>query len=212
MALNPYSTQRGAVGGVVHQNGRFGPITRLRVTPINPNTEAQQNQRNILGTVAAQWRALTIEQMLAWNAMAVILGSLTGFNLYTKVNATRITCGQAVVTDPPAQPAFGVLTCAELTASPDEIVAVDVADTLAPDKFMVYATPSYSPGKTSVDSQYRLVSVVAGHDVAADIDISADYIAKFGAPTVGKRVSVKIIPVKNGFHGVAITRVGNVVA
>src|ERR1051326_4496856 len=110
MAVSPFTTQRGAVGSVVYQNGRFGPIARERVRPVNPRTSHQQTQKNILATVASQWRGITAAQRNSFRALADRLPEiLWGFNAFTKGTAPRVTGEKAVVTDAPQPPSFGIL-------------------------------------------------------------------------------------------------------
>lgn len=215
MAKAPFVTQRGGVGGVVYQGGKFGPIARERVVPTNPQTIRQQNQRNILGTTATEWRGLTDAQRLAWRAFGAMLGTgLSAFNVYTKVNATRLTCDQAKIEDPPAlPPAFGIMLQESLVAdaSAQTVVLHNVEDTVAPDKFMIFAATPQSPGQEAKPS-FRFIKAVDGFTDAADIDISEDYIKKFGEIQEGQRIQTRIAPIKDGIRGVPLTSTTIVVA
>ena len=52
--------------------------------------------------------------------------------------------------------------------------------------------------------QFRRIAVIDGHDApAADLDLTAAYTARFGAPKVGQRVSVLITQMTDGFKAIA---------
>jgi hypothetical protein len=204
----------GSIGPIVTQGGRFGQIQRQRVTPINPKTTRQQTQRGILASVVSEWRGLTDAVRDAWEALAAqISGNLTGAMCYAKINATRVTCGQAKLETPPLPPAFGILSATGLTVNDTPLIKlVSLADTVAPDKFMIFATPPVSQGINNLNASFRLLSVVAGHDTAADVDLTDAYVAKFGAPQITQRLAVRISPVKDGFKGIPFEFTGICVA
>src|ERR1051325_9416955 len=196
----------GSVGPVVTQGGRFGQVQRQRVTPINPRSIHQQNQRGILASVASEWRGLTDAARAAWVALAnQVGGNLTGSQMYVKVNATRVTCGQAKLEVAPLPPAFGILSATGLTVNDTPLIKlVALASTVAPDKFMIEASAPVSQGINNVNAAFRLITVVAGHDAAADVDVTAAYTARFGAPAIGQRVNLRVNPVKDGFQGIPL--------
>ena len=65
--------QSGKRGLNVSQAGRYSPISRALVIPANPGTEDQLNRRQILGTMAHNWRTITEEQRLAWIEAAKLI-------------------------------------------------------------------------------------------------------------------------------------------
>lgn len=196
---------KGSVGSTVTQGGRSGAVQRLRVIPTNPQTVSQQTQRMILGTCASEWRGLSNDQRAAWEALAAQIDpNLTGFNIYVRVNATRLTCSQAKVEDAPLPVAFGVLSVEGLTSVAGVVKLLQVSDTVAPDKFMIEATAQSSQGISNRNSKFRLITVVDGAAGPADIDISAAYVAKFGALTADAAIQVRITPQTTGFKGVAL--------
>ena len=71
--------------------------------------------RDNLSRVAARWRALTETQRAAWMAAASAVkstsrlgqsGTLSGFQLFTKINCTLAQFGQDQVDAPPLRPQF----------------------------------------------------------------------------------------------------------
>jgi hypothetical protein len=162
---------KGSVGNIVTQGGRFGDVQRQRVIPVNPQTARQMTQRSILAAVASEWRGLTQTVRNGWTSLAnSVGGSLTGFNMYVKLNATRITCGQAVLAAAPANPAFGILTLGALTAdvSAQTNIIAACQTTVAADKYMVYATDPVPPGIESFGTRFRLIGIKDTADVPVE--------------------------------------------
>jgi hypothetical protein len=205
MAKALFIQQTGALGAVVYQGGRHGTITRARVIPTNPQTNLQQNVRSILAAVASEWRGLTDPVRAGWKALAAQLPSNpTGFQAYTKVNCMLVSCGMPKLEVAPLMPAFGILSSTGLVVDDTPGVKLtQVADTVAPDKFILEATPPLPAGLSSIEVLYRRLTVLAGHaGPAVDLDLTAAYSAKFGAPVAGQRVFVRITPMKDGFRGI----------
>ncbi len=192
----------------VSQNGAFGQISRALVIPGNPRTEAQLNRRQVLGTMAHNWRTITEAQRLAWNEAGKLVqsdsrlgqsGPLSGFQLYVKVNCNLQIVGEPAVTTPPAVPAFdpNVVQALELT-NPSGVVAIKLTCTGSSDAFnLVWATPPKSAGQFRSSDYYylgELPEVVSGK-----ADITALYASKFGAPAAGQKVFVRSKQVLDGY-------------
>src|SRR4051812_170938 len=58
---------RGKIGGHVLSKNRGGAYMRTKVTPINPQTADQSTVRGTLTSLSQSWRALTQNQITAWN-------------------------------------------------------------------------------------------------------------------------------------------------
>ena len=204
MAKAKFVQKSGSLGASVFQGSRNGTIERQRVIPTNPQTNRQLNARSVLAAVASEWRGLTDATRAAWAALAEQMpGNPDGFQAYVHVNATLVSCGLPKLEDPPDLPAFGILSCTGLVADDTPTVQLtQVASTVAPDKFVIEAVPPQRQGRMSVQSKYRRLATVAGHAApAADIDLTAAYLATFGAPKPGSRIFVRIAPMKDGFKG-----------
>lgn len=86
---------RGKLGGQVASKNRAGAYIRTKVTPVNPQTVAQQNIRQLFGSIASAWRSLTQAQINGWNEATEfwqrtdIFGDLkkpSGFALFQRLN------------------------------------------------------------------------------------------------------------------------------
>ncbi len=102
---------RGAIGGQVHSKNRSGNYIRARTTPVNPQSQRQNNIRAAIQFLAPRWSSvLTALQRAAWEVYANeitrtnALGAqikLTGFNDYIRSNSVLIQSGLPVVDDAP---------------------------------------------------------------------------------------------------------------
>jgi hypothetical protein len=58
----------------------------------------------------------------------------------------------------------------------------------------------------------QLLTVAGYGELAADLDLTAAYVKRFGAPQAGEKVFVRLRPVKNGFKGEPVQCVAIVAA
>lgn len=195
---------RGKINGSVASKNRSGAYVRTKVTPVNPQTVAQIAARNVLSNFSQAWSGLTQAQRDAWNASVGdfqttdIFGDLrnpTGKNLYTRLNANLVSVGLPAISVPPlpsAVPAIGI-TSVTIALGAGTYEAAFTGDD-ASVSYQVWATPGVSPGVSFVKSEYRQIGAVAGGG-GSPYDFEADYLAKYGAPAVGTKVFVKMVPV-----------------
>lgn len=194
---------RGKIGGHVASRNRSGAYLRTKVTPVNPQTLAQQMVRNRLTSLSQGWRSLTPAQRAAWDAAVSdyartdIFGNLrnpTGKNLYLRVNANLLGVGEAAISTPVAPQGTSPVVAGTLTATDTPTMTVALSGGDGTCKVQIWATAPQSAGKSFVKSEYRLI----GNDddnVASPLDIQALYSAKFGAQAAGTKVFVKLVPV-----------------
>jgi hypothetical protein len=197
---------RGKLNGHVFSKNRYGNYVRNKVTPVNPQTAAQQGIRNRLSGLSSAWAALTAAQRTAWNAAVNsfaktnIFGDLinpTGFQLHQTLNNNLLITGTAAITAPPVPAAVDAFTSISLAIAAGAATAVlTYAPAIAADhKVKVYATPGVSAGISFVKSEYRLIDVIATAD-ASPLDVKAAYLATFGAlPAAGLKVFLKVVQV-----------------
>ena len=201
--------QSGKRGLNVSQGGRCGQISRALVIPANPRTENQLNRRQVLGTMAHNWRTITEQQRIAWNTAAKTTqsrarlgqsGPLTGAQLYIKVNCNLTIVSEPTVATPPAVPAFesNVVNGIELT-NPGGVVAIKLACAGDSAAFnLVWASPPQSAGRFAVNDFYYLGELP--EIVGGKANITALYTAKFGAPAAGQKVFVRSKQMLDGYE------------
>jgi len=200
--------QSGSVGARTSSRNRSGQYVRQRAMPTQPRTPAQVNARARLTTCAAAWRGLTTGQMAAWAAFALSfttvnsLGSainLTGTQCFCKVNCVNLLLSRAIVLVPPALPAFIACSMTGMTfVAAGPTITFTGVTCAAGTTHMYFASPAQSPG-TTFCGRYAFIgdnaTYTAGSYVATTI-----YVAKWGAPVVGKKYFVKVVQEQVGMQ------------
>lgn len=193
----------GKINGFVASRNRAGAYFRTKVTPVNPQTTAQLEVRNRLGSLSQDWRGLTDAQRAAWNgvvssfARTDIFGDLknpTGFNLYQRLNNNLITTAQAAISVPPVPQAVDEVGLTSITAAAGAgtIAVVLTGAVPATSAVKVFATAPQSPGVTFVKSEYRLITVLAP-SAATPIALGTAYVAKFGSFSANQKLFFKFV-------------------
>lgn len=197
---------RNKIGGHVASKNRAGAYLRTKVTPTNPQTTYQLGARASFTGFSQAWRGLTEAQRVAWNAAVSdyqrtdIFGDLkspTGLNLYVRLNRELSLIGVASISVPPLPAAVGAVTATALAAAEGAGTISLTMDGAVPagTSIKVYATPSISPGRAYVKSDYRFIGSFAAAE-ATPLDIATEYDARFGAVGAeGQKIFVKIMPV-----------------
>lgn len=194
---------RGKIGGHVASKNRAGAYFRTKVTPVNAQSGAQLNVRNLFTGISQRWRALTQNERDAWNsavsgfARTDIFGDLrnpTGFNLFQRLNNNLVAVGAAQIDSPPLPGSVGEVVATSLTLTTNPL-ALDLAISNAvpaDTALKIFATAPQSAGKSFVKSEYRFIGTAAAA-ATSPISILSDYTAKFGAVgQPGEKVFVKI--------------------
>ena len=208
------SEMRGKLNGGVLSRNRGGAYVRNKVTPLNPQTDAQVNVRNFFTTNSKAWRGLLQSVRNAWNSAVsgfistdIFGDGLTpsGANLYQRINTNLLNINESVLTNPPtpaAVPSF--LTFSVAIDHSDGTAFLSFTDPIAvTEKVLLYATPGLSPGKAFAKNNFRLIGVLDNSFETGD-DAASLYIAKFGAiPAPGQKVffKAKQITISNGLNG-----------
>lgn len=218
----------GSVGGTTYAKGRSGLIMRAKTSPTQPRTVAQDTVRAAFTGSAQAWRGLTEAQRAGWHALGAqvtttdALGqssTLTGAQMHLALNAVLATTGALPIADAPSQPdALAALPTITLEASraggAGGAFSLLVRSTAYAGKVQVFATPAVSAGRNSFgNSSFRLLQVTDGLQNGGTALTDA-YVARYGAPTVGSKIAVRLVPVSpSGFkgakyHATAIVSVG----
>lgn len=199
---------RGKIGGHVASKNRGGSYLRTKVTPVNPQTTAQQNVRNSFTDLSQGWRGLTANQRLEWNnavsnyTRTNIFGDLrtpSGKDLFQRLNGNLLAAGQATINSPVMPQGSGSFTSFTMVA---DTTGGGLDLTFAPTipagmTAIVTATAPVSPGVSFVKNKFRQIDELAAGTTSPQ-DVAAAYIAKFGAlPAIGSKVFVKMDIVNN---------------
>lgn len=221
------SEARGKVSGNVFSKNKGGAIVRNRVTPINRRSTAQQNQRQVLASLAASWRGLSDAQRASWNSASPNfpqsdnLGQtifLSGEQLYIRCNLNLTLTGNSLITSAPTPADFAVIAFTSLTVTADDgIVSLAFTPTVpAGYEMVVRATAPYSPGKSFVpQSAFRFIQSVAPAATSPQA-LTVAYALVHGAITgaTGQKIAVEFFLVEqaSGLAGIPVRGVGTIAA
>lgn len=203
------SDMRNKLNGSVLSKNRAGNYIRNKVTPVNPQTAAQQANRQQLGSMSSAWNGLTESQRQSWRGAVTsfpytdIFGDrkeLDGKSLMIKLNLNLLNAGQAQIQTAPASVAIPELGITSGTASVTDGVGLVITPATIPAGFslLVYATPPVNGGVYFVKNKYRLLGTAVA--AAGVVDLETLFNNKFGALSagdVGKAVSVRCALVSN---------------
>lgn len=213
------SDARGSVGGVTASRNRSGAYLRKRVKPTQVPSDPRSRARADLASQASAWTALTDAQRAAWNAVATTwtgvnkLGEtikLSGFNWFTKANATAALAGTGPFTTAPdtiPSTSLHPPTALVLDTSAHSVTAtVDDTDPWAGDadgRLLVFMTQGQNPGRISPNGGFTFVASFPGNTTPVSSITTASlpvavvegrvYFFRFVALDADGRVSAEVI-------------------
>ena len=204
--------QSGKAGLFVSYKGRNGQVRRGYIVPTNPNTAYQQSVRSTLSSVSQRFRSLTKSQIDAWDTAAAKYqtrsrlgqsGPMTGFQLFSKLNATLLQFGADQIDTPPGRP--NLPACAVqglvITNSSGTISVKLTCPTNPGSSTSIRAAGGVSPAVRATPSM-RIIGMCPVPTAGA-ADITSLYTARFGAPVAGDQIFVdaSVIDTTNGWQG-----------
>lgn len=198
---------RNKIGGHVASANRGGAYLRTKVSPKQPASTYTAHIRAVFSAISSAWKSLTQAQRTQWNnavsdyKKSDIFGDIknpSGFNLYQKLNNNLNQVSVAPITIPPLPIAVSQLTSASLTAVHAGAITLTFAPAVpAGETMIIRATPSLSPGKNFVKSEFRFVQNALTAD-ASPLAITTAYNTKFGAVgAAGEKIFVEVEHVSN---------------
>jgi hypothetical protein len=208
---------RNKLNGSVFARNRGGAYVRTKVTPLNPQSVRQVAARNLLTSLAQGFRALTQEQITAWNEATSQwqttdifsdLVSPTGLALYVRLNANISNGGGSLITTPPAPTGATALTNLALSAEvTGDVFEMDFAPASVPADHALYveSTAMLSPGINNANSRFRYIAVL-GAASTSPADLFTSQTVKFGGLVAGQKVYVraKLINIVTGEVSLAL--------
>ena len=191
------SPRTGKIAASVAYMSPFGVCYRSLVCPHDPKSPAQIHMRQIFGSASRGWGLkLTEPQRESWNLAAQTVPScpsldqysnLSGQQLCVKINSTLRCVNQPSVTEPPAPVIFSPNCVGGLTIDYDEAgnVRLLVAVGAALEDLMLFGQAPCSAGRM----KQRRVNYLGltGPATNGQCDITAEYTARFGHPSPGRR-------------------------
>lgn len=210
----------GKLGGHVLTKNRQGAAMRTKTSPAQRRTNAQQASKNRFTFLSQEWRDLTQDEMLAWNAAAPdyiqtnIFGDTyapTGKNLFMLLNQNIILGGGTQISSPVLPVGPAALT--SLTIASNSTIAQTLAFAPSPvaadNAILVEATRPLSAGKFAPGSEFRKIAVIAAAATTPFNSFTA-YTAVFGTPVTDKKIFFRMTPVNivTGIRGIPLQASG----
>lgn len=211
---------RNKVNGHVLSKNRYGSYIRTKVTPVNPQTDAQQAARNNLATWSQNWRSLAESDRQSWIDAAPnfpftdIFGNikfLSGQALYVKLNTNIANVSGTAIDTAPAPVGLPAIDSIALTASSGPSVlslAYSIPDANADSVLVVEATPNVTPGKSFVKNLFRYTTQVLS-TTASPLVMTTAWTALFGDTVAFQKVFIRarIVNKETGQSGIPLQTV-----
>ena len=209
---NGIADMRRSQAGSTFARNKGGSYVRQRVRPTNPQTVNQIRLREALSTLSKAWGSeLTQAQRDSWtifaelNTVIDVLGqalTLSGIQMYIKLNTRLLQSGQPRINDPPLDLAvtqLTLLTATFVVATPIYNVTFEPA-LQAGEGLQIFSTPPLSPGISFIKNRKRQISLfLAGP--TSPVDVHDDWIAKNGVePQLGAKIATEA-RILNGANG-----------
>lgn len=211
---NIFADARGKLNGNVFTKNRFASVVRNKVSPVQPDSVHQVNQRQNFGALSAAWRALTQEQRNSWNSFATSVPrtnkfgqtySPTGQNYFIGLNTNLINAGQAQINSPVSFVGFDTIDLSAATLTIDksssllELTGGVIGGAVEPpagNTLLIRATLGVSAGRKFIKNYYRIIDDLSPAD-DMNTNYWAAYVARLGTPVVGQRIGLSFSLVNN---------------
>lgn len=192
---------RNSIGATTYSRNHYGAFARQRVNTPNPNTSYQQATRVTFALMQTHWLQLTDDQRKSWSMAAPdfpyrnALGRqiiLTGRALYTALNSVLSANAFPKLTLPPLPTQFPLFAITKVTAvNGTGSVSLTMTPGALPANMYLYvnSTKAISPDINNVDTRLRFMDVY--HPSSGIVDFSAAFNARFPAPTLHNRITVR---------------------
>ena len=185
----------GSAKGVTAAKSRGRKYIRNRGYGNSSSTPSQGDIKSIFQQLAKGFKALTSEQITAWNALAQTqegrssLGSkakITGFNLYLRLNHWVVACGGNALVSPPSLIGVSAPSAATLalTAGAFTLTLASIPADVTNLKLVIKASAPQSRGISDAFSKASVFSTPQT-PVTTPIALKADFDSKYEAPTAG---------------------------
>lgn len=213
------SDMRNKLNGSVLSKNRYGSYVRNKVTPVNPQTDAQQLQRSRLSSASSAWKGLSqtvrngFAEIAKAHPLTNIFGdqvTLDGKSMFTRLSINRMLIGQTALAAVPALKGVPFVEISSFTMDNGQgeyefninPIAIPAGYNL-----VVQATAPLPATINFVKNQYRTLGVFTA--VTGTVDLQAEYPAKYPElsqqSSTGKVVHIRIflVDTTSGEAGIA---------
>lgn len=211
---------RGKINGTVLSKNRGGAYARVKVTPSNPRSAAQQFVRSNLAFLAQKWKTLTQNERDAWTGAVSnytrtdVFGDIktpTGYNLFMRINTALRDASTQLFFNIPA-PSVDVVGVDEIIIGTGDLpgsysMGVDFdPDAEGNGYLLIDASPPLSQGVSTAGSRYKRISNEEVPDFSATLTVSGfngKYNSVYGSIPAGQKVFIRVtVMMSNGQRGV----------
>lgn len=206
---------RGKLSGSVFQGTIGGLQLRCKVSPRNPSLQQMQFSRSQYSYQRRIWPLLTSPQRQSWVDNAPSGSSGPAF--FVSQNQKIALTGNSLIEEftPDTAPVLSSVGFSDLNATAALISVTGDISVLPANNYMnVFVSVPLSPGKSfiSPSSYVFLTSLAPGTDFGVDIDITTEYLAKYGSLPVDYLIGVRvyIIDVVTGVSSNTVDNQANV--
>lgn len=171
----------------------------------NPNSEAQQLVRSTFAQTSAGWSALTDDQRNLWNQEAPnwvntgVFGDTkqSGKNLFTGCNVALVLAGVAMILEPNRKALLSTCTASDLSLNAGVLSFAGTFDGGAGDEIAQLHVSKQLTAGTSKNTKFAILKNVAC-DADFNENVTAEYVAKYGALLAGQKIFYMIKMVSAG--------------
>lgn len=199
---------RNKVGGNVFTKVRSGPMVRIKVSPTQPRTAAQQLVRASFTSFSKAWDTITESQRAAWRSLAAslprkdVFGNtyyMTGIQLFQQCNRNLSTIGVAQLSDPPAALSVGSPGALSLTATAGTpALTIDAGNEPgATEVPVIFACAPQNNGRVYVAGKYTILDAAQVAATAGPWDEESNYAAKYGSLVAGQNLNFGVKYIDN---------------
>jgi hypothetical protein len=169
----------GKLGGSAFSKGRHGVSMKRRVVPVDRESHSQSVVRTNMHAMSASWRVITEDQRNLWHSATI--NGISGFALYSKLNLSRLSIGQTLLSTPPASFSSLVFTTFSAYASYIDSSLWLYYTPVIPAGFVVkiFVTKPLSPGVSQSTHNKVLLKILTSAD-SSPINIGSVFVEKFG--------------------------------
>lgn len=208
---------RGKLGGNVYSRNPYGSYIRMKVTPVNPQSQRQVLIRDRFTEVSQLWKSLTDKQRLAWSHFQMrfkikkvfgIPSNYTAYNTFVSLNTNLKTVLLDPILDPPLiKKARKLDTISFIAQNDPQLFQVSFApNNDENNRYLISATPAVSPGFTFPHHLWRTIGILT-ETQTSPVNLTNNYSNIFGTiEPVGDRIFCKIVAInsESGMRGVPI--------
>lgn len=197
-----------------YRNGKSYSQVRKYTKPSNPDSALQLITRERFASTSAGWSALPQANRDEWNLAATEVINVdqfgnkkqSGKNYFTGANVALAQVAAATINTPGNKVMTAAIGFADITLALGVIELNVDLDTVSGTDYVIV---SFSRPQSAGTSAFPSLGIVVFKDLSADIadlDITDDYVARFGAFSAGQKLFWQIDTVTSGGHRAALKK------